>query len=124
MDTRRKFLTGLLVVAAMSSFRAPVESAQTPSSTGANKALGAARDNRSSQDPGPQTGVPPVADKQAQDENEKEIRKKVEQLYALATDLKVEVDKTDLNKVFPATVVKKAQAIEKLAKDIKSRSKG
>jgi hypothetical protein len=47
----------------------------------------------------------------------------VARLYELASDLKSEVDKTDITKILPASLSKKAQQIEKLAKEIKSRSK-
>ena len=55
---------------------------------------------------------------------EKEIKKKVDKLFQLATELKEEVDKTDSAKVLSLAMLKKAEEIEKLAKDIKSRAKG
>jgi hypothetical protein len=55
--------------------------------------------------------------------NQEEIRKKVALLYELAGQLKTEVDSTSTDKVLSTTLVKKAQEIEKLAKDIKNRSK-
>lgn len=58
------------------------------------------------------------------EENQKEIKKKVEKLYELATELKDEVEKTDSSKVLSLNVVRKAEEIEKLAHDIKNRSKG
>jgi hypothetical protein len=42
----------------------------------------------------------------------------------LATELKEEVDKTDSAKVLSVPMLKKAEEIEKLAKDIKSRARG
>lgn len=56
--------------------------------------------------------------------NEKDLHKKVEQLYELVTELKAEADKTDSTKVLSLNLVKKAEEIEKLAHDIKVRSKG
>ncbi|MGC1618706.1 MAG: hypothetical protein WA765_09480 [Candidatus Acidiferrum sp.] len=56
--------------------------------------------------------------------NEKDIKKNIEKLYDLATDLKAEVEKTDSSKVLSLTLVKKAEEIEKLAHDIKTRAKG
>jgi len=67
---------------------------------------------------------PPGSRKAALEENEKDIKKKVEKLFQLATELKDEVDKTDSAKVLSVAMVKKAEEIEKLAKDIKSRAKG
>ena len=56
--------------------------------------------------------------------NEKDIKKNIEKLYQLATDLKAEVEKTDSSQVLSLTLLKKAEEIEKLAHDIKSRAKG
>jgi hypothetical protein len=56
--------------------------------------------------------------------NQKDIRKNIEKLYKLASDLKSEVEKTDSTQVLSLTLVKKADEIEKLAHDIKSRAKG
>ncbi len=67
---------------------------------------------------------PPGSRKAALEENEKDLKKKVEKLFQLATDLKNEVDKTDSVKVLSITMLKKADEIEKLAKDIKNRAKG
>ena len=67
---------------------------------------------------------PPGSRKAALEENEKDIKKKVEKLFQLATELKDEVDKTDSAKVLSVAMLKKAEEIEKLAKDIKSRTKG
>jgi hypothetical protein len=67
---------------------------------------------------------PPGARKAALEENEKNIKKKVEKLFQLATELKDEVDKTDSAKVLSLAMLKKAEEIEKLAKDIKARAKG
>ena len=56
--------------------------------------------------------------------NEKEIKKNVEKLYELASELKTEVEKTDSVKVLSLSMLKKAEEIERLAKEIKSRAKG
>ena len=91
--------------------------------------------SRTQQDPGPinnADGKPvdenapfqPDSRKAALQENEKDIKKKVEKLFQLATELKEEVDKTDSAKVLSVAMLKKAEEIEKLAKDIKSRAKG
>jgi hypothetical protein len=62
--------------------------------------------------------------KQALDQqNQQEIRMEVQRLYALATELKDEVDRTNPNAVLNLSVVKRAQDIEKLAKQIKDRAK-
>jgi hypothetical protein len=56
--------------------------------------------------------------------NEKDIKKYIEKLYQLATDLKTEVEKTDSSQVLSVALVKKAEEIEKLAHEIKTRAKG
>jgi hypothetical protein len=56
-------------------------------------------------------------------QNQLEIRLNVQRVYALATELKDEVDQTDSTQVFSMSVVKRAQDIEKLAKQIKDRAK-
>jgi hypothetical protein len=58
------------------------------------------------------------------EENDKNMKKKVDRLFELATELKAEVDKTDSSKVFSLNLMKKAEEIEKLAREIKNRSKG
>lgn len=56
-------------------------------------------------------------------QNEQELRTSVQRLYALVTELKNEVDKTDANATLNVSLVKRAQEIEKLAKQIKDRAK-
>jgi hypothetical protein len=56
--------------------------------------------------------------------NQEQIAALVEQVYKLATELKDEVEHTNLTTTFPLSFVKKAQQIEKLAKQIKDRTKG
>ena len=75
-------------------------------------------------DAAPETPPIPGAEKRILEENQKEIKKKVEKLYELATELKDEVEKTDSSKVLSLSLVRKAEEIEKLAHDIKNRSKG
>jgi hypothetical protein len=58
------------------------------------------------------------------EERQKNIKKDVEKLYNLATQLKAEVDKTDSTSVLSLPMLKKAEEIEKLAKQIKDRAKG
>jgi len=56
--------------------------------------------------------------------NQMELRKDVSKLYEMASELKEEVDKTDASATLSLSVVKKAQQIEKLAKQIKGLAKG
>jgi hypothetical protein len=62
-------------------------------------------------------------DKKLLESNDKDMKKKVQQLYELVSQLKEEVEKTDSSKVLSLDLVKKAEEIEKLAHDIKNRTK-
>lgn len=55
--------------------------------------------------------------------NQGQIIALVQQLYKLASELKDEAEHTNLTAVFPVSFVKRAQQIEKLAKQIKDRTK-
>jgi hypothetical protein len=82
------------------------------------------QDKKNTPDAAPENPLAPPPEKRMLEENEKDIKKKVEKLYELATELKAEVDKTDSSKVLSLNLVRKAEEIEKLARDIKNRSKG
>jgi len=66
----------------------------------------------------------PDAEKKALEDNDKDMKKKVDRLFMLATELKAEVDKTDSSRVLSLNLVKKAEEIEKLAREIKNKGKG
>lgn len=55
---------------------------------------------------------------------ELQIKNDVEQLFVLASDLKKQVESTDLNSVLSLGIVSKAKQIEKLAKHIREHAKG
>ena len=56
-------------------------------------------------------------------ENERELRMDVQRLYAMASELKDEVNGNNSQLVLNVTLVRRVQAIEKLAKQIKDRAK-
>ncbi len=56
------------------------------------------------------------------EQNQKAIKKDVEKLFDLATQLKTDVEKTDATAVLSLPLVKKAEEIEKLAKQIKKHA--
>jgi hypothetical protein len=58
------------------------------------------------------------------EENQKDIKKNVEKLFDLASQLKEQVEKTDSTTVLSLAMVKKAEEIERLARQIKDRAKG
>jgi len=120
VDTRRGFLAGLVGGMGgvwMSGARAAQipETAQPPRAT---------QDKTTSSDAAPDSPNMASPTKRILEENEKDIKKKVEKLYELAVELKAEVDKTDSSKVLSLAMLKKTEEIEKLAKDIRNRSKG
>lgn len=118
METRRTFVSAIFLVAAVPGWLvgATGQQPQGPPPVGGRRPA-------SEQGP-PETPEVPAADKRVLDENQKEIKKKVERLYDLASELKAEVEKTDSTKVLSLNQIKKAEEIEKLAHEIKSRSKG
>src|SRR5438270_7546054 len=75
---------------------------------------------------GPNSANPPAAgsSKAILEERQKNIKKEVEKLYELAAQLKKEVEMTDSTTVLSLGMVKKADEIEKLAKQIKDHAKG
>jgi hypothetical protein len=56
-------------------------------------------------------------------QNQAEVKAQVEKLYALVFELREQMKQTDANATLSLVVVKKAQQIEKLAKEIKERAK-
>ena len=66
----------------------------------------------------------PNATKAILEERQKNIKKEVERLYDLASELKTEVERTDSTTVLSLAMLKKADEIEKLAKQIKDQAKG
>lgn len=56
-------------------------------------------------------------------QNQAEVKAEVEKLYALVFELREQMKQTDNKSVLSLNVVKRAQQIEKLAKDIKDRAK-
>jgi len=57
-------------------------------------------------------------------ENEKEFREDVEKLYELTEKLREDLAKTPTTEVFSVDMYKRAQAIAKLAKQVKDKAKG
>ncbi len=115
MNNRRTFLGGLLTAGLATRFAGEPAQGQNPKLPQGQK---------TGPDGTPENPLAPSAEKRMLEENQKEIKKKVEKLYDLASELKEEVEKTDSSKVLSLNMVRKAEEIEKLARDIKNRSKG
>jgi hypothetical protein len=67
---------------------------------------------------------PALGNKAVDPRKQQEIREDVQKLFELASELREQTAKSDLNSMLPVSMVKKAQQIEKLAKHIKDLSKG
>jgi hypothetical protein len=118
METRRSFVTFLFLSGIYSGLVGDPIQAQNPTSRPIPPVPGSG-DNSGENPPGLAN-----PDKKILENNDKDMKKKVEQLYQLASQLKAEVEKTDSSKVLSLDLVRKAEEIEKLAHDIKNRSKG
>jgi hypothetical protein len=115
VKNRRTFLGGLLTAGLAARFTGELAQGQSPKFP---------QDQKNGPDSAPENPLAPSPEKRILEENQKDIKKKVEKLYELATELKGEVDKTDSSKVLSLNMVRKAEEIEKLAREIKNRSKG
>jgi len=113
---RRKFLIAVSLLTAPVLWTARNLYAQNPDARSIDDPVSKAHDEK----------VPPPvgSPKAALQDNEKNLKKKVEKLFQLASELKEEADKTDSINVLSLAMLKKADEIEKLAKDIKTRAKG
>ena len=123
MDTRRGFLAKLATAGSIVNvWLSGAEATQAPQS---GPSLCPPQDKTTPGDAAPPDNLNMTSPaKRMLEENEKDIKKKVEKLYQLASELKAEVDKTDSSKVLSLTMLKKTEEIEKLARDIRNRSKG
>ena len=69
--------------------------------------------------------LPPAATRKALlEQRQKDIKKDIEKLFDLATQLKAEVEKTDATTTLSLAMVRRAEEIEKLARSIKDNAKG
>jgi hypothetical protein len=114
-ESRRRLLLGLFASGVPLGFLARTLGAQQPVPP-------SPRRSEQKDDSNPST--PKLDEKVILEANQKDIKKDVERLYQLASDLKAEVEKTDSAKVLSLAMLKKTEEIEKLAKEIRSRAKG
>jgi hypothetical protein len=68
--------------------------------------------------------APKIDPKNILESNKKDIKKSIERLFQLASELKAEAEKTDSVLVLSVAMLKKTEEIEKLAKGIRSRAIG
>lgn len=114
MESRRKFLRSTIAVGLPAGILALLSSTQVSSK----------RQQNPQQQKEDEMRPPKLDPKLILEANQKEIKKNVERLFDLASELKVEVEKTDSVQVLSLAMLRKTEEIEKLAKDIRSRAKG
>jgi hypothetical protein len=114
MESRRKFLASTLAVGLPVGIVALLPSVPLRGQSQQNPPL------QKDDEPRP----PKIDPKLVLEANQKEIKKSVEKLYDLASELKAEVEKTDSVLVLSIAMLRKTDEIEKLAREIRSRAKG
>jgi len=114
MKSRRKFLASVVEVGVPAGILSLLPSAQARPKPPQNPQL------PKEEDP----NAPKPDPKLILEANQKEIKKNVEKLYDLASELKAEVEKTDSVHVLSVAMLRKTDEIERLAKEIRSRAKG
>ena len=122
MKTRRTFLVGMVLAGVASGMTGHSLSGQLPPIRPQEPKP--SPEPKPGQESSPEGPSLPNPEKRMLEDNDKDMKKKVERLYQLASELKEQVDKTDSSKVLSLDLVKKAEEIERLARDIKNRSKG
>jgi peptidoglycan hydrolase CwlO-like protein len=116
-ETRRSLLLRLFPAAAALSVVIALARGQDPFPPPRQQRPGRSGDDDSNLPEKPST-------KAMLEENQKDIKKNVEKLFDLASQLKEQVEKTDSTTTLSLALVKKAEEIEKLARQIKERAKG
>jgi hypothetical protein len=115
-DSRRQLLLKLLTAIGVICLRPKSLSAQNP-------AIPPPQPRGEEQSQGPPNPSSSTT-KSMLEQNQKSIKKDIEKLFELAKELKTEVEKTDATAVLSIALVKKAEEIEKLAKQIKEHARG
>lgn len=116
MESRRKFLTTIIAVGVPVGILALAHGAEVRAQRPQNPEQQKEKEDDSH--------TPKFDPKLVLAANQKEIKKNVEKLYDLASELKAEVEKTDSVLVLSVAMLRKTDEIEKLAKEIRSRAKG
>jgi len=120
---RRVLVTGSVGVAAF-LLQSKISSVQGSTTLQNPPVLPSPRREDGPEDPAREPLPAGATKKAVLEQHQKDIKKDIERLYNLATQLKTEVEKTDATTVLSIGMVKKAEEIEKLARQIKDRAKG
>jgi hypothetical protein len=124
LASRRRWLLTSFAAALASLFPRAASPAQNPTSSPLPRTR-TPRQPGDPEDPENPNGNPPAASSKALlEQRQKDIKKEIERLYDLASQLKAEIEKTDSTAVLSLAMLKKAEEIEKLAKHIKENAKG
>jgi hypothetical protein len=122
-ESRRHMLAGFVGLAGIFAARPLLAGLQAPGS-GASPRAKVYPNGRDPNAP-PSLEDPSIPNPKAiEAANHKAIRADIAKPYEMASDLKDQVDKTDPASTLSVAVVKKAQEIEKLAKQIKNLARG
>jgi hypothetical protein len=124
-ESRRHLLTALIGAAGVLAVEPLLVGLQAPAPGSGSSPRAKVYPN--GRDPNAMTGIddPSRPDSKAIERaNQKETKTDVAKLYEMVTELKEQIDKTDATSTLSLSVVKKAQQIEKLAKQIKALAKG
>jgi hypothetical protein len=117
MESRRKFLATILAAGVPAGILALAPIAQVGAQSPQNP-------QQQKEDDSHVPKIDPKATKVILEANQKDIKKNVEKLYDLASELKAEVEKTDSVQVLSVAMLRKTDEIEKLAREIRNRAKG
>ena len=124
-ESRRHLLAGLVGVAGIFAARTLLAGLQAPAP--GSGAAPRAKVYPNGRDPNASTGIeaPSRPDpKVITRANQMEIKTDIAKLYEMVSELKEQIEKTDASSTLSLAVVKKAQEIEKLAKQIKNLARG
>jgi hypothetical protein len=124
-ESRRRLLVAMFGTAGVFAVQPLLFGLQAPAPASGSSPRAKVYPNGRDPNLGPQTDEPSKVDPKAiKRANQEEFKSDVAKLYALVSDLKAQIEKTDVGSVYSLSVLKQAQQIEKLAKQIKSLAKG
>ena len=118
VGTRREVLKVIAGSAGLAAFASWRLHAQNPPDRDPSRA------NASGESTPPDSAVEAKRVKAVLEQNQKDIKKNIERLFQLASELKDEVGKTDATTTLSLAMLRKTEEIEKLAHQIRDRAKG
>jgi hypothetical protein len=125
LDSRRNLLTALFGAVSVLAVEPLLAGLQGPATGAGGSPRAKVYPNGRDPNAAPERDAPSTLDAKAIElANKEELKKDVAKLYQLASELKEQIEKTDASSVLSLSVVKEAQQIEKLAKQIKNLAKG